>query len=52
MKLNLENLSREVSLKFDLQDLTPISTCIDKMIQTNLSFANTILKHMNHKEFR
>ena len=37
-KLNLDNLSREKHL----QDLTSISTFIDKMIQTSLVFANTI----------
>ena len=34
-----------------LQDSTSISTFFDKMIQTNLAFANTIWKH-DHKEFR
>ena len=50
-KLNLDKLSREVSLNLtiyfkNLQDLTWISTFIDKIIQTNLTFANTIWKHM------
>ena len=35
----------------NLQDLTSISTFIDKIIQTNLTFAKTIWKY-DHKEFR
>ena len=45
-KLNLDNLSREVenlTIYFEnLRDLTSVSIFIDKMIQTNLAFANTI----------
>ena len=53
-KLNLYNLSRELSLNLTiyfktLQNLTSISTSIDKMIQNNLAFANAISKHMTMK---
>ena len=50
-KLNLVNLSEEVSLKSDnlllkLQDLSSVLTVTYTMIQTNLAFANTIWKHV------
>ena len=35
----------------NIQDLTSISTFIDKMIQTNLAFANTIWKHIIIENF-